>query len=189
MPRRASSTETVSTFSRGCQSKTTWMPSLAGGELAGLQCGGAHGSFLSFGHQVARLHAPTLRAALGGRRRKAGFEPAPADDSNSHRMSPAPTRSRRRRVRRTIRSTRERNRISYVAREYWFELLIAAMGIASMIELVIWRDYPGAPARSQTSLSAIALLVLRSSRVGGSPSPLRPRTGSWPPPSRLSTAC
>ena len=40
-----------------------------------------------------------------------------------------------------------RSRISYVAREYWFELLIAAMGIACMIELVVWRDYPGARPR------------------------------------------
>ena len=54
-----------------------------------------------------------------------------------------------------------RTRIEHLAREYWFELLIAAMGIASMIELVIWRDYPGAPTTPLWfSLSAIALLLL-----------------------------
>jgi signal transduction histidine kinase len=53
-----------------------------------------------------------------------------------------------------------RSRISYVAREYWFELLIAAMAIASMIELVIWRDYSGAPTTPLWfSLFAIAVLV------------------------------
>jgi signal transduction histidine kinase len=54
-----------------------------------------------------------------------------------------------------------RTRIEHLVREYWFELLIAAMGIASMIELVIWRDYPGAPTTPLWfSLSAIAVLVL-----------------------------
>jgi signal transduction histidine kinase len=54
-----------------------------------------------------------------------------------------------------------RTRIAHVAREYWFELLIAAMGIASMLELVIWRDYPGAPTTPLWfSLFAIALLVV-----------------------------
>jgi signal transduction histidine kinase len=54
-----------------------------------------------------------------------------------------------------------RGRISHFAHEYWFELLIAAMGIASMIELVIWRDYPGAPSTPVWfSLSAMAVLVL-----------------------------
>src|SRR5262245_28928086 len=54
-----------------------------------------------------------------------------------------------------------RARIEHVAREYWFELLIAALGIASMLELVIWRDYPGSPTTPLWfSLSAIAVLVL-----------------------------
>ena len=53
-----------------------------------------------------------------------------------------------------------RSRISHVAREYWFELLIAAMGIAAMLELVVWRDYPGAPTTPLWfSLLAMAVLV------------------------------
>ena len=36
-------------------------------------------------------------------------------------------------------------RIRHLAREYWFELLIAVMAIAGMLELVVGRDYPGAP--------------------------------------------
>ena len=52
------------------------------------------------------------------------------------------------------------DRVGVVAREYWFELLIAAMGIACMLELIVWRDYPGAPTTPLwISLPAIALLV------------------------------
>jgi signal transduction histidine kinase len=54
-----------------------------------------------------------------------------------------------------------RSTISHVAHEYWFELLIAAMGIAAMLEVVIWRDLPNAPTRPLWfSLAAIALLML-----------------------------
>ncbi len=53
-----------------------------------------------------------------------------------------------------------RDRATQIAREYWFELLIALMAIAGMVELAIGRNYPGAP---QTSLwfcvPAIAVLV------------------------------
>ena len=35
-------------------------------------------------------------------------------------------------------------RIRYVAREYWFELLVAALAVAGMLELIILRS-PGAP--------------------------------------------
>jgi signal transduction histidine kinase len=53
------------------------------------------------------------------------------------------------------------SRIGDVAREYWFEVLIAVLGIAGMLELVIGRDLPGAPATSLWfSIPAIAVLVL-----------------------------
>jgi signal transduction histidine kinase len=53
------------------------------------------------------------------------------------------------------------SRIRYVAREYWFELLIAVLAIAGMLELVVGRDSPGAPATSLWfSVPAVAVLVL-----------------------------
>ena len=53
------------------------------------------------------------------------------------------------------------NRIRYVVREYWFELLIAFLAIAGMLELVVGRDLPGAPTSSLWfSVPAIAVLVL-----------------------------
>jgi signal transduction histidine kinase len=52
-------------------------------------------------------------------------------------------------------------RIRYVTREYWFELLIAVLAIAGMLELVVGRDLPGAPATSPWfSVPAVAVLVL-----------------------------
>jgi signal transduction histidine kinase len=53
------------------------------------------------------------------------------------------------------------SRFRDIVREYWFELLIATMGIAAMLELVVGRDTPGAPTSSLAfSLLAIAILVL-----------------------------
>jgi signal transduction histidine kinase len=53
-----------------------------------------------------------------------------------------------------------RDRATQLAREYWFELLIALMAIAGMAELVIGRDYPGAPTTSLWfCIPAIAVLV------------------------------
>jgi signal transduction histidine kinase len=53
------------------------------------------------------------------------------------------------------------NRIRYVTREYWFELLIAFLAIAGMLELVVGRDLPAAPATSLWfSVPAMAVLVL-----------------------------
>jgi signal transduction histidine kinase len=53
------------------------------------------------------------------------------------------------------------SRIRYVVREYWFELLIAVLAIAGMLELVVGRDLPGAPATSVWfSVPAMAVLVL-----------------------------
>jgi signal transduction histidine kinase len=53
------------------------------------------------------------------------------------------------------------NRIRSVAREYWFELLIASLGVAGMLELVVGRDSPGAPPTTLWfAIPAVAVLVL-----------------------------
>jgi signal transduction histidine kinase len=53
------------------------------------------------------------------------------------------------------------SRIGDVAREYWFELLIAVLAIAGMLELVVGRDSPGAPTTSLWfSIPAVGVLVL-----------------------------
>jgi signal transduction histidine kinase len=53
------------------------------------------------------------------------------------------------------------SRAHTIAREYWFELLIAVLGVAGMLELVVGRDSPGAPETSLwLSIPAIAVLVL-----------------------------
>ena len=53
------------------------------------------------------------------------------------------------------------SRIRHVASEYWFELLMAVMAIAGMLELVVGRNTPGSPDMSLWfSLPAMALLVL-----------------------------
>jgi len=52
-------------------------------------------------------------------------------------------------------------RIRYAADDYWFELLIAVLAIAGMLELVVGRDSPGAPSTSLWfSVPAVAGLVL-----------------------------
>ena len=52
-------------------------------------------------------------------------------------------------------------RLRYLAREYWFELLIGALGIAAMLELIIGRDSPGAPDTTLWfAIPAVAVLVL-----------------------------
>jgi signal transduction histidine kinase len=52
-------------------------------------------------------------------------------------------------------------RIRYVTREYWFELLIAFLAIAGMLELVVGRDSPGAPPTTLWfAIPAVAVLVL-----------------------------
>src|SRR5688572_256556 len=49
----------------------------------------------------------------------------------------------------------------YIAREYWFELLIGTLAFAAMLELVIGRDSPGAPDTTLWfSVPAVACLVL-----------------------------
>ena len=50
-----------------------------------------------------------------------------------------------------------RIRISYIAREYWFELLIGALGVAAVIELIL----SGAPSSSMWfAVPAVAVLML-----------------------------
>jgi len=54
-----------------------------------------------------------------------------------------------------------RMRISYLAREYWFELLIGALAIAAMLELVIGRNSPGAPSTTLWfAVPAVAVMVI-----------------------------
>jgi signal transduction histidine kinase len=53
------------------------------------------------------------------------------------------------------------SRTSYVARKYWFELLIALLAIAGMLELVVGRDLPGAPPTTLWfAVPTVAVLVL-----------------------------
>jgi signal transduction histidine kinase len=52
-------------------------------------------------------------------------------------------------------------RIRDVAREYWFELLIAFLAVAGMLELVIGRNTPGAPPTTLwLAIPTVAVLVL-----------------------------
>jgi signal transduction histidine kinase len=51
-----------------------------------------------------------------------------------------------------------RIRISYVAREYWFELLIGALAVAAVVDLILT---PGAPSTSMWfAVPAVAVLIL-----------------------------
>jgi signal transduction histidine kinase len=51
--------------------------------------------------------------------------------------------------------------IQHVARRYWFEVLIAVLALAGMLELIVGRNLPGAPATSLWfSVPAVAVLVL-----------------------------
>ena len=53
------------------------------------------------------------------------------------------------------------SRAGQIGREYWFELLIAVLAVAGMLELVVGRDAPGAPATPLWfSVPAVAILVL-----------------------------
>jgi signal transduction histidine kinase len=52
------------------------------------------------------------------------------------------------------------SRIRYVPRKYWFDLLIALLAIAAMLEVVVGRDSPGAPSTLWFALPAIAIMVL-----------------------------
>jgi signal transduction histidine kinase len=60
-----------------------------------------------------------------------------------------------------VRYVQRVTRTRYVAREYWFELLIAFMAIAGMLELVVGRNSPGAPpTRLWIAIPTVAVLVL-----------------------------
>jgi signal transduction histidine kinase len=52
------------------------------------------------------------------------------------------------------------SRISYVPRKYWFDLLIAVLAIAAMLEVVAGRNSPGAPRTLWFALPAIVIMVL-----------------------------
>jgi signal transduction histidine kinase len=53
------------------------------------------------------------------------------------------------------------SRIKEVAREYWFELLIAFLALAGMLELVVGRDSPGAPTTTLwIAIPTVPVLVL-----------------------------
>jgi signal transduction histidine kinase len=52
------------------------------------------------------------------------------------------------------------SRIAYVPRKHWFDLLIALLAIAAMLEVVVGRDSSGAPRSLWFALPAIAIMVL-----------------------------
>src|SRR5215510_8388696 len=52
-------------------------------------------------------------------------------------------------------------RIRPASQEYWFELLIAVLAVAGMLELIVGRDSPGAPSKSPWfTVPALAIMVL-----------------------------
>jgi signal transduction histidine kinase len=60
-----------------------------------------------------------------------------------------------------VRYVQQVSRIRYAAREYWFELLIAFLAIAGMLELVVGRNSPGAPPTTLwLSIPVVGVLVL-----------------------------
>jgi signal transduction histidine kinase len=60
-----------------------------------------------------------------------------------------------------VRYVQRVSRFQHITREYWFELLMAVMAIAGMLELIVGRDSPGAPSTSLWfSVPAVAVLVL-----------------------------
>jgi signal transduction histidine kinase len=60
-----------------------------------------------------------------------------------------------------VRYVQRVSRIRYVAREYWFELLIAFLAIAGMLELVVGRDSPAAPTTTLwIAIPSVGVLVL-----------------------------
>ena len=60
-----------------------------------------------------------------------------------------------------MRYVQRMSRIRHVAHEYWFELLIAFLAIAGMLELVVGRDSPAAPPTSLwIAIPTVVVLVL-----------------------------
>jgi signal transduction histidine kinase len=59
-----------------------------------------------------------------------------------------------------VRYVQRVSRISHVTREYWFELLIAFLAVAGMVELVVGRNLPSAPTTTLWfTIPAIGILV------------------------------
>src|SRR6476620_1536558 len=83
------------------------------------------------------VHADAKAGAGGPPRRSGGFDLRPREDHDSYwsRRPGVGYVEYRQRV------TRRRD----LAREYWFELLIAGMAVAAMLELVVRRNSPVAP--------------------------------------------
>ena len=77
-----------------------------------------------------------------------------------------------------MRYVRRVSRIRYVARQYWFELLIAFLAIAGMLELVVGRNSPAAPPTTLwiaiPSVGVLVLLLLARRRF-----PFAAPTGYW----------
>src|ERR1700749_2342468 len=94
------------------------------------------------------------------------YGPAPGSTSSAGWI-PAPT-SRRSVL--LLREEAENEGLEYVqrvsqvrdlARRYWFDVLVAVLGIAAMVEVVLGRGSPGAPQTTLWfSVPAIAILVL-----------------------------
>jgi signal transduction histidine kinase len=60
-----------------------------------------------------------------------------------------------------VRYVQRVSRIRYVARKYWFEVLIAILAIEAMLQLVVGRDSPGAPRTTLWfAVPAVAVIVL-----------------------------
>jgi signal transduction histidine kinase len=51
------------------------------------------------------------------------------------------------------------SRLGYVPRKYWFDLLIASLAIAAMLEVIVGRASPAAPKSLWFALPAIAIMV------------------------------
>ena len=81
---------------------------------------------------------------------------------------------------RGVRYVQRMSRIRHVAHEYWFELLIAFLAIAGVLELVVGRDSPAAPPTSLSiAIPTVVVLVLLLLARRRFPSALRLPTGSW----------
>src|SRR5215470_8060155 len=86
-------------------------------------------------------------------RREAGFGFVPSDDSCSYLG--------RRRAKIAWEYVQRVRHLRYLARTYWFDLLVALLAIVAMLEVVLGRGSPGAPRTTLwISIPAIAILVL-----------------------------
>ena len=82
------------------------------------------------------------------------------------------------------------SRIEPIAREYWFELLMAVLLLAGIVQLTVLHGSPGAPTTTLGfTVPAIVVLVLPFFARRRFPFAARRPTGSWSPRSRSSTGC